>query len=269
MRPSLLVRGAPKPVPSWRSVNAPCDAGQKAANQTLCRINMSVYRSERDKPLGKILTKLARRMKIRRDFNEGDVLRLLNKSPELIVDVGVRSGTPWLYDLYPDAKFLLIDPMRGGVEMIRSFPKNYRFINQGLGAQPGSLMLNEMGAQSGFLERTALTAGPVEATYEIEINTLDNVLDMEPSGSVGLKIDTEGYEMEVMRGLQRHLQRVEFVVSEVSVKNRFIGSYSFHEYVAFMEKKGLRFYRIANSANVNPQNYYDCIFLKESDPLFG
>lgn len=137
-----------------------------------------------------------------------------------------------------------------------------------MGAQAGSVLLNEQGGKSTVLTRTPLTAGRIETTYEIELDVLDNVLDAYPHGGIGLKIDTEGYEMEVMKGVTRHLSRIEFVLAEVSVKNRFENSYSFAEFVSFMDTKGLRFYNIANPSSPKAPNYFDCVFLRRDDPMF-
>jgi 16S rRNA G527 N7-methylase RsmG len=32
--------------------------------------------------------------------------------PKTVIDVGVGRGTPWLYQAYPTAKFILVEPLR-------------------------------------------------------------------------------------------------------------------------------------------------------------
>lgn len=97
---------------------------------------------------------------------------------------------------------------------------------------------------------------------------LDNVLDQHPEGRVGIKIDTEGYELEVMKGLERHISRIDFVLTEASIKNRFIDSYSFADLIGHMASKDLRFYNIANPSRPQAPSFYDCIFLQKNDTLF-
>jgi FkbM family methyltransferase len=215
------------------------------------------------------LDRFAKRFNYVRVFNPGDALAALGKSPDIVVDVGVRNGTPWLYRTFADSRFLLIDPQRGGAELLKVAPRNFEFVNCGLGAAPDTLILNEQGGKSTVLQRTALTQEDVDTTYEIQLDTLDNVLDRFPQGNIGIKIDTEGFELEVMRGLTRHLHRVQFILAEVSVKNRFENSYTFAEFMDLMASKGLRFYNVANLARPQGRSFFDCIFLQHEDPLFS
>jgi hypothetical protein len=54
-----------------------------------------------------------------------------------------------------------------------------------------------------------------------------------------LKIDTEGAELEVVRGAAATLKRTLFVIAEVSVlHNRFEGSYSFAQFITAMDQAG-------------------------------
>ena len=81
------------------------------------------------------------------------------------------------------------------------------------------------------LVRTELTAVPTRKAYEVEIATLDDLIDLHlpDAQKIGLKIDTEGFEMDVIADLDRHLQRIDFIVSEASVLNRSDDSYNFSE----------------------------------------
>lgn len=198
------------------------------------------------------------------------VLESLNLSPSLVVDVGVQGGTPWLYETFSHTPFLLVDPQRGGTERLQYRPKDFTFLNIGLGDKPGTLDLREEGAKSTFLARTGQTAGDDKLDrYSCEIRTLDQVLDehLPAEKSFGLKLDTEGFELEIMAGLSKYLDHVEFVIAEVSVLDRFVDSYNFSDLIAVFREKNLRFYNIINPASRRVR-YYDCLFLKSDNPLF-
>ncbi len=53
-----------------------------------------------------------------------------------------------------------------------------------------------------------------------------------------MKIDTEGFELEVIKGATKTLKKTEFVIAEVSAKRRFQGSYRFSELIAALGKQG-------------------------------
>jgi hypothetical protein len=39
----------------------------------------------------------------------------IDYQPEIVIDVGVRKGTPWLYESFPDAFYILVDPQSTGI----------------------------------------------------------------------------------------------------------------------------------------------------------
>ena len=102
-------------------------------------------------------------------------------------------------------------------------------------------MLDEMNAKSSLLQRTELTAGTVLRQHEVKVSTLDKEIDALPVNSkdpVGIKIDTEGYELEVVKGLNCNLSRVAFIAAEVSLKKRFKSSHSIAKFINYMDSKG-------------------------------
>src|SRR3546814_19189986 len=72
---------------------------------------------------------------------------------------------------------------------------------------------------------------------DVEVRTVDDIA-AEHLGSIGLKIDTEGFEPEVLKGSVETLKRCEFVLAEVSVKKRYENGYRFRDIVLFMRENG-------------------------------
>lgn len=188
--------------------------------------------------------------------------------PASVIDVGVNLGTPELYRAFPGARFLLIDPQSGGEARMTRRPANYVFANVALGAAPGRVTIQEQGGRSSALQRTALTERGAPKPYEAAVTTLDALIDDHAlKGPIGLKIDTEGYEIEVLKGLERHVADIAFVICEASVRRRFVGGYTFADLVIAMKAKGFEFYNILNPPKARP-NFYDVLFLPSANPLF-
>ena len=128
-------------------------------------------------------------------------------------------------------------------------------------------MLDEMNAKSSLLQRTELTAGTVLRQHEVKVSTLDKEIDALPVNSkdpVGIKIDTEGYELEVVKGLNCNLSRVAFIVAKVSLKKRLESSHSFAKFINYMDSKG---FALADLLSFHPNNlpsWQDCLFLSRN-----
>ena len=65
-------------------------------------------------------------------------LRTYGFAPATVFDVGVYTGTPWLYESFPDAHFVLIDP-QGDLQGPR--PAKGDFHAVAVGAEPGQMTL--------------------------------------------------------------------------------------------------------------------------------
>jgi FkbM family methyltransferase len=197
-------------------------------------------------------------------------LRLLDLAPQVVVDVGVRRGTPWLYNSFPDADFILVDPQRAGLSAVTFRPKRFSFLNKALGAREGQLEFKEQGDLSTFLERTELTAtAETTETYAVEVTTLDKIIDgVPPDSRCGLKLDVEGFELEVLRGLDKHAGRIDFIIAELSIRNRFENSYTASDFIIAAREKGFRFANIMGRVPLRIPRFLDCLFLPDSSLRF-
>lgn len=196
-------------------------------------------------------------------------LRKIDPGVASIIDVGVNHGTPALYRAFGRLPFLLVDPQRDADARLTVRPRDYRFANLALGAAPGTLTIHEEGGRSTALERTALTKARDTETYQAEVTTLDRLIDLyAPAGPIGLKIDTEGYELEVLKGLDRHAASIGFVICECSVRRRFVGGYAMADLVGALKAKGFDIFNFLNPPKEKP-NFYDLLFLRSDHPLFG
>ena len=161
-----------------------------------------------------------------------------------IIDVGVAYGTPWLYEQFPDAELLLVDPVEKSSALEHALKdRAHTFVHCALGAESGVAQVNvnlDQPSRSSLLKRTTLTQTDDHyRTTEIEVETLDRLAKNFPTNSTyGLKVDTEGYELEVLRGATNTLKHCSFVICEASIQERFKNSYRFEDLVCFMRSHG-------------------------------
>jgi hypothetical protein len=102
-------------------------------------------------------------------------------------------------------------------------------------------------ARTSPLERTPLTSR-INAKYEarvVQMKTLDEVMEeSDYSPPFLVKIDTEGFELEVLSGGTNTLKSASGVIVECSIARRFIGGYEFADLIAFMDDHEFKLDRI-------------------------
>ncbi|MFW2829342.1 FkbM family methyltransferase [Sphingomonas sp. ID0503] len=194
-------------------------------------------------------------------------LKHLVPAPDIVVDAGASLGTPRLYKAFPTAKFILVDPIeenRAGLEAFgASYDIDIRIV--ALGAARGEAVLNVGGnagkSRSSFLERSDHLAGGDEKRL-VPVAPLTDLVP--PTGSIGLKIDTEGYELEVLKGAEPLFPRIPWIVAETSMFPRFHGDPLFAGIYGFLAPHGYQF-RDFVSIRRNPDGglrHVDALFVR-------
>jgi FkbM family methyltransferase len=199
-----------------------------------------------------------------RAYWEPAYIRRLGFRPRTIIDVGVANGTPELYAAFPDAQLILVEPLAEYFEEIGRLLARRRGVHipAAAGSSEGEL---ELRVEPRWTERSShyslhplIRTGDTPTPRRVQVTTIDRIIANhafpEP---FGLKIDTEGAELEVIRGAAATLERTLFVIAEVSVlHNRFEGSYSFAQFIAAMDQAGFEVCDLlaigrTNSSHVN------------------
>jgi FkbM family methyltransferase len=140
----------------------------------------------------------------------------------------------------------------------------------GLGAASGSakLKVSELSVFSSILDSTS--AGglhdkrmAVDHIEEIPIRTLDEIASG-IQGKILLKVDTQGYERQVIEGGRQILPRLAGIMLELPIIHTYEGVWQFHEAVKFMDDAGFV------PAQITPVGYHtvDKVSAVEFDCLF-
>jgi FkbM family methyltransferase len=196
---------------------------------------------------------------------QSSILRAPGICPRTIVDVGVGRGTPQLYEAFPKAYHVLVEPLKEHESTLQNILKQY----------DGEYFLTAVGStnrkatitvepkrvhKSSLQERTDLTStGDPAEKREVPVITLDTLMkEHKLQPPFGLKIDTEGFELEVVEGAAAFLRNTQFVIAEVSVAKRFVGGYSFPEFTEAMTRNGFFLWDIMNPGG---KKFVDAVFL--------
>ena len=164
---------------------------------------------------------------------------------DTFVDIGVgTSGTEDLYNHFINSKLILIDPIEESKIYAEKLSKKREviFFQNAIGRKDGiekDMNLQKSKGFSSFLETTSINKrDDFEKIKKIKIQTLDTTLSgKENLGKIGIKIDTEGYELEVILGASETLKHTKFVIAEVRHNHvSFEGAYKLHEFVNLMFK---------------------------------
>lgn len=193
-------------------------------------------------------------------------------NPEVVIDIGVAGGTTPLYEAFPEAHIVLVEPIVGShqakIDRIRKSYKEVTLLETAVGESDYIAEINvetSGSSRSSFLKRTALTESDTpKEVREIPVQRLDTLLEEKGiRGSIGLKIDTEGFELKVIKGCERLLPSIEFFIVEVSMAKRFEGSYTFEEFIGYMDSIGFRATDMLDFARPDAvgTRYLDLVFM--------
>jgi len=208
-----------------------------------------------------------------RAYWDVEYLRRLKFNPATIVDVGVGYGTESLYAAYPNADLLLVEPLSEFATAIQMILANRPglYVPLALGetkcrktifVEPRQVL------QSSFYERCeAERTGDNRIARVVDVTTLDAIAkEVRLSEPYGLKLDTEGSELEILRGASDFLRKTIFVIAEVSVMNT---AYSFDELIHTLDHSGFRVCDIPDigRGHSSEVTFMDLVFRRREDRI--
>lgn len=198
----------------------------------------------------------------------------IDNSPQSIIDVGVGRGTPFLYEAFPDAYYLFVDPLSEYQETINTLLTTYsgEYVQVALGARAEQSIIHVDPKRlqlSSLCQRTQLTATPgLLERRQIVVEPLDQLIRLRDIPKpFGIRINTQGFELEVLKGATASLCHTSFILVDVSIAARFENSYTFSELISFLEARGFQLFDILDVARPRenlPARFMTALFICKS-----
>jgi FkbM family methyltransferase len=166
--------------------------------------------------------------------------------PRTVIDVGAAYGsfTQLSRTVYPDARYLLIEPLveyRPLLESVKQSSGSLDYVIAAASALHGEMTINvhpDLVGSSVYREVETGT-GVNGVTRIVRSITLDNLVEQTKApGPFLLKIDVQGGELDVLKGAERTLTDSELVVLEVSFFKFFEDGPECTEVLTYMKAQG-------------------------------
>lgn len=173
-------------------------------------------------------------------------LRTTGFHPSIVVDVGVADGTFEIYTVFPKAHYLLIEPLEEFMPGMRWMARHYRaeIALAAAGAEERDVTIRFGQAHEEMHGATVIPSlGPAApsnlCSRTIAMRRVDSLVDgLRRAGPILLKVDTQGSELDVVRGATGVLDRIEVIILEVSLFNFGHAQPQMVEVVKFMSDLG-------------------------------
>lgn len=195
-----------------------------------------------------------------------------------IIDVGANSGqfsTVASY-LYPNAKIDSFEPLPNLYPKIKKkfeSNKNITTHNLALGNEEGAIKFNQYkyGHMSSILDISSQNSHfPREENdlvqIEVAIKTLDSMalVNKETKGVTLLKLDVQGYELEVLKGANETMKYIDYIIIEANLEQLYSNQPSFNVVNNYLNSKGFEMAGMLdfNLGNNNKYIEMDLLFSK-------
>jgi FkbM family methyltransferase len=166
------------------------------------------------------IRKLSKRRQFLRD-SIGEVMefaRLHGFRPGTIIDIGVATGTPGLYESFPDAFLILVDPVSENEAFMHDIASKRERAKAWLaaaGPRPGRDVLSVDPSFSGSRLADVVGRHKKGVDREVDVVTIDDLVrEAGCSGPFVIKVDTEGAELSVLEGAIETLRHTEMLILE-------------------------------------------------------
>lgn len=173
-------------------------------------------------------------------------LKQIGFNPINIIDIGAYHGewTAMIKKIFPESSILMIEAQENKGDLLKDVSQQYSpnvFYEIALlsSEDEQEVRFVEMETGSSVFEESS----PYERDYTSKKTvTLDTLLKAYPDfqGTDFLKIDVQGYELEVLRGAKKLLKKVELVLMEVSLIPVNKGCPIMSEVISFMADHDFR-----------------------------
>lgn len=193
---------------------------------------------------------------------------------DCVIDIGANSGgyATEIREMGWTGPIVSIEPQpKTFVNLANRFSNDtqWKGLNIGMGSADTTLLLNihEMDVLSSFLEKIELN--PVTDRIQVPVKRMDGILDELLAGKTKpfVKIDTQGFELEIIKGFGSRITEVIGWQLELSIQPLYDKQPAMEEVVAQMKALGFSLWKILPGLR-DPKTHqafeFDGIFFKNA-----
>lgn len=191
-----------------------------------------------------------------------------------VIDVGVGKGTESLYRGTSGADYILVEPVPDEISKVSMIAKNLNatYFNVAAGDEDGEIEFNLHNDVTGssIYKQIENVEGFDGKSIMVPMCRLDSILKNKLRGHCILKIDTQGAEINVIRGCEGIIQMIDMIICEVSFHQFRHNSPEIAEVVYALETMGYVPYEILEGHYRSLDNalaQVDVVFVKKGSIL--
>ncbi|MFA6540364.1 MAG: FkbM family methyltransferase [Bacteroidota bacterium] len=205
---------------------------------------------------------------------------LQSREINTIVDIGANNGqfADFIHQVMPGVSIYSFEPLAMPFEQLVELSKTIHTLhcfNYAIGATNGEVEINEndFSASSSILPMGDLHVSSFPFTKNsivkaIPIRTLDSFIpEIHPVKSILLKIDVQGFELEVLKGAEKFVNMVDVIIVETSFFELYKTQPLFRDIYEYLLKKGFSYcgnFDQINSASTGEVLQADAIFIRQT-----
>ena len=220
--------------------------------------------------------------KMHKDYGFNTVLtKLISDTHPLIFDIGAEDGSSCerYSRLFTKPILHVFEPRLEQFGIMKSKfndKKNIYLNNVAVGSKKEIKIFNQIkgGGRSSFLKSTVDNLSD-QTQIDVQVITIDEYVNKNNIKRINLlKIDTQGYEDEVLKGAQETLKlnKIDIIETELILGNMYEKTLSFNEIENLIYAYGYKFFALVNHQNINqnsdnlidqPNLQYDVIYTRD------
>ena len=190
--------------------------------------------------------------------------------PDFVIDVGAAEGK-WsgrCAAVWPSASYMLVEPLAEHAATLTALAaaNGWRYEAFVAGERDGTVEFTI----TDDLDGSGVYSDQPGEKRKVDVRALDSVA---PDGGRGLlKLDTHGYEVPILDGAARLLDRIDLAVIEVYGHRISDSCLLFHEICALMDSRGFRVAGIVDPMKRPGDQCFwqaDFFFLRNDHPVFA
>jgi FkbM family methyltransferase len=248
----------------------------RLANSVLATVGLELHRKRRGSVLAQ--HRLDEVQRLERQSLRGAIqhARRLGVRPRSIIDVGAAYGTPELYEVFADARHVLVEPLdnyRPYLDAVVARYPHTEYVIAAATSRPGPVTIHvhaDLVGSSMYLEPED-SPGLNDVPRSVPGITLDELcVERSVLGPYLIKVDVQGAELDVLAGASHVLEETEYIVLETSLFGFYRDGAQLYEVINFMYKSGFAPYDLVGHS-YRPLDgalaQVDVAFVRQDGPL--